>query len=119
MVLIILCKKNIEKIFLGVNAVDYSGYPDCRKEFIDGFENLINFSTKKGLGNKKFIIETPLINLKKKDIIKIGFENGVDFSHTSSCYDPINGKICGRCDSCLLRKKGFEEAEIDDPLWRK
>lgn len=111
--------KNIDKIFLGVNAVDYSGYPDCRKEFIDGFEKLINFSTKKGLDNKKFIIETPLINLKKKDIIKIGLENGVDFSKTSSCYDPTKEKICRRCDACLLRKKGFDEAGIEDPLWRK
>ncbi len=110
--------KSIENIFLGVNAVDYSGYPDCRKEFIDGFEKLINFSTKKGLTDKKFAIRTPLINLKKKDIIKIGFDNGVDFNHTSSCYDPTNGKICGHCDACLLRKKGFDQADIEDPLWR-
>lgn len=110
--------KNIGKIFLGVNSIDYSGYPDCRKEFIDGFENLINFSTKKGLGNNKFKIETPLINLKKKDIIQIGLNNGVNFSHTSSCYDPNDQEACGKCDACLLRLKGFDEAKANDPLRR-
>ena len=107
--------KEIENIFLGVNAVDYSGYPDCRKEFIKGFEKLINFSTKKGLDGNKFKIKTPLIDLKKKDIIDIGFNNGVNFAFTSSCYDPKNNKACGLCDACLLREKGFHEAGKIDP----
>ena len=79
---------DIDNIFLGVNAIDYSGYPDCRKNFIDNFEKLINKSTKKGLEGNKFKINTPLINLSKKDIIKLGHKNGVDFSMTSSCYSP-------------------------------
>ena len=84
-------------------------------EFIDGFENLINLSTKKGLEEKRFKINTPLINLTKKDIILLGKKNGVNFSKTSSCYDPKDKKVCGSCDACLLRSKGFEEAKIDDP----
>ena len=106
---------DIDNIFLGVNAIDYSGYPDCRKNFIDNFEKLINKSTKKGLEGSKFKIKTPLINLSKKDIIKLGQKNGVDFSMTSSCYSPELKKNCGVCDSCLLRKQGFEEAGLIDP----
>ena len=106
---------DIDNIFLGVNAIDYSGYPDCRKNFIDNFEKLINKSTKKGLEGSKFKINTPLINLSKKDIIKLGHKNGVDFSMTSSCYSPKLKKNCGVCDSCLLRKQGFEEAGLKDP----
>jgi len=106
---------NIDNIFIGVNAIDYSGYPDCRKNFIDNFEKLINKSTKKGLEGNKFKINTPLINLSKKDIIKLGHKNGVDFSMTSSCYNPKLKKNCGVCDSCLLRKQGFEEAGLRDP----
>ena len=106
---------DIDNIFLGVNAIDYSGYPDCRKNFIDNFEKLINKSTKKGLEGSKFKIITPLINLSKKDIIKLGHKNGVDFSMTSSCYSPKLKKNCGVCDSCLLRKQGFEEAGLRDP----
>ena len=106
---------DIDNIFLGVNAIDYSGYPDCRKNFIDNFEKLINKSTKKGLEGSKFKINTPLINLSKKDIIKLGHKNGVDFSMTSSCYSPKLKKNCGVCDSCLLRKQGFEEAGLIDP----
>ena len=106
---------DIDNIFLGVNAIDYSGYPDCRKNFIDNFEKLINKSTKKGLEGSKFKINTPLINLSKKDIIKLGHKNGVDFSMTSSCYSPKLKKNCGVCDSCLLRKQGFEEAGLSDP----
>ena len=106
---------NIDNIFIGVNAIDYSGYPDCRKNFIDNFEKLINKSTKKGLEGSKFKINTPLINLSKKDIIKLGHKNGVDFSMTSSCYSPKLKKNCGVCDSCLLRKQGFEEAGLSDP----
>ena len=106
---------DIDNIFIGVNAIDYSGYPDCRKNFIDNFEKLINKSTKKGLEGSKFKINTPLINLSKKDIIKLGHKNGVDFSMTSSCYSPKLKKNCGLCDSCLLRKQGFEEAGLRDP----
>ena len=106
---------DIDNIFIGVNAIDYSGYPDCRKTFIDNFEKLINKSTKKGLEGSKFKINTPLINLCKKDIIKLGHKNGVDFSMTSSCYSPKLKKNCGVCDSCLLRKQGFEEAGLSDP----
>ena len=106
---------DIDNIFIGVNAIDYSGYPDCRKNFIDNFEKLINKSTKKGLEGSKFKIITPLINLSKKDIIKLGHKNGVDFSMTSSCYSPKLKKNCGVCDSCLLRKQGFEEAGLRDP----
>ena len=106
---------DIDNIFIGVNAIDYSGYPDCRKNFIDNFEKLINKSTKKGLEGSKFKINTPLINLSKKDIIILGYKNGVDFSMTSSCYSPKLKKNCGVCDSCLLRKQGFEEAGLRDP----
>ncbi len=106
---------DIDNIFIGVNAIDYSGYPDCRKNFIDNFEKLINKSTKKGLEGSKFKINTPLINMSKKDIIKLGHKNGVDFSMTSSCYSPKKKKNCGVCDSCLLRKQGFEEAGLRDP----
>ena len=106
---------DIDNIFIGVNAIDYSGYPDCRKNFIDNFEKLINKSTKKGLEGSKFKINTPLINLSKKDIITLGHKNGVDFSMTSSCYSPKLKKNCGVCDSCLLRKQGFEEAGLKDP----
>ena len=106
---------DIDNIFIGVNAIDYSGYPDCRKNFIDNFEKLINKPTKKGLEGSKFKINTPLINLSKKDIIKLGHKNGVDFSMTSSCYSPKLKKNCGVCDSCLLRKQGFEEAGLRDP----
>ena len=108
--------KNIDNIFIGVNSVDYSGYPDCRKSFINDFEKLINKSTKKGLEGKKFKIITPLINLSKKEIVIIGNKNGVDFSKTSSCYNPKLKKSCQLCDSCLLRKRGFDEANIIDPL---
>ena len=107
---------DIDNIFIGVNSVDYSGYPDCRKTFIDDFEKLINKSTKKGLDGKNFKILTPLINLSKKEIIILGNKNGVDFSITSSCYDPKLKKSCGCCDSCLLRKRGFEEAKLIDPI---
>ncbi len=105
-----------DAIFIGVNAIDYSGYPDCRPEFIEAFERAINIGTKKGVEGKGFKIITPVINLKKSEIIKLGLDLGVDFSLTWSCYDPIQGKPCGRCDSCLLRRKGFEEAGIEDPL---
>ena len=101
-----------------MNSVDYSGYPDCRQEFITRFEELINKSTKKAIEGKKFRINTPLINLTKKEIIILGKKNGVDFSKTSSCYNPNIKKMCGKCDSCLLRQRGFEEASIVDPAYK-
>jgi 7-cyano-7-deazaguanine synthase len=103
-------------IFIGVNAIDYSGYPDCRPEFISSFEEMINLATKAGVEGKKIIIHTPLANLTKGEIIKKGIELKIDYSITSSCYDPIDGKACGKCDSCILRLKGFKEAGIKDPI---
>ncbi len=111
--------KDIDNIYIGVNAVDYSGYPDCRHEFIKAFEQMINKSTKKALNGRKFKIMTPLINFSKKEIIVLGKKNGVDFSMTSSCYNPVKKKNCGQCDSCLLRKKGFDEASMIDPAENK
>lgn len=107
-----------ETIFLGVNVLDYSGYPDCRPEYIRAFENMANLATLAGVeGTRRFAIKTPLINMAKAEIIKRGTELGVDFSMTHSCYDPAPGGIaCGGCDSCLLRKKGFSEAGIEDPI---
>lgn len=105
-------------IFIGVNAIDYSGYPDCRPEFIDAFEEMGNLATKAGVeGRTRLEIHTPLIQLSKCAIIKLGSELGVDFSLTHSCYDPDReGRACGLCDSCRLRLKGFEEAGIKDPI---
>ena len=103
-------------IFLGVNAIDYSGYPDCRPEFIEAFENLANLGTKAGVQGRRFQIHTPLIKFSKADIIRKGVELGVDFSVTHSCYDPTpEGFAFGECDSCLLRLKGFREAGLKDP----
>lgn len=100
-------------IFIGVNALDYSGYPDCRPEFINAFQQMANLGTKAG----NFKINTPLINLTKAEIIKLGTKLGVDYSQTTSCYDPsAEGKACGVCDSCRLRLKGFAEAGIKDPI---
>ena len=101
-------------IFVGVNAVDYSGYPDCRPEFIAAFERMANLATKAGVtGRSRIKIRTPIIKMSKGEIIKTGLKLGVDYRLTHSCYDPLpNGKACGLCDSCLLRKKGFEEAEV-------
>lgn len=104
-------------IFLGVNALDYSGYPDCRPEFIAAFETMANLATKSGVEGNKLSIHAPLIQMSKADIIRKGLELGVDYSLTSSCYDPgDDGKPCGQCDSCLLRAKGFLEAGVTDPL---
>ena len=102
-------------IFIGVNAVDYSGYPDCRPEFIDAFERMANLATKAGVtGQTRLRIRTPIIKMSKAEIIKTGIKLGVDYHLTHSCYDPTpDGKACGFCDSCLLRKRGFEEAGID------
>jgi 7-cyano-7-deazaguanine synthase len=104
-------------LFIGVNAVDYSGYPDCRPEFIAGFENLANLATKAGVeGKLRFRVHTPLVHLAKADIICRGLALGVNFALTHSCYDPDSqGRACGQCDSCLLRLKGFAEAGIPDP----
>jgi 7-cyano-7-deazaguanine synthase len=104
-------------IFIGVNSIDYSGYPDCRPEFIEAFERLANLATKAGVeGKSKFRVRTPLIDLTKAQIIQRGVELGVDYGLTLSCYDPsLQGLSCGHCDSCLLRKKGFLEAGVPDP----
>jgi len=105
-------------IFLGVNALDYSGYPDCRPEYIAAFERMANLATKAGVeGRQHLTIHTPLIALTKAQIIARGIALGVDYALTSSCYDPsVSGAPCGACDSCLLRKKGFAENGIEDPL---
>ena len=104
-------------IFIGVNALDYSGYPDCRSEYIATYEKMANLATKAGVeGNQKLKIHTPLIEMSKADIIRRGIELGVDYSLTHSCYDPSAGGLaCGECDSCLLRLKGFQEAGLSDP----
>jgi 7-cyano-7-deazaguanine synthase len=104
-------------IFIGVNAIDYSGYPDCRPEYIEAFERMANLATKAGVeGKTRLKIHTPLIKLSKAEIIQTGFELGIDYGMTLSCYDPSpKGEACGQCDSCLLRKKGFMEAGIPDP----
>ena len=104
-------------IFIGVNAIDYSGYPDCRPEYIDAFERMANLATKAGVeGDIKIRIRTPLIRLTKAQIIQKGIELGVDYALTHSCYDPSpQGLACGRCDSCFLRRKGFKEAGVSDP----
>jgi 7-cyano-7-deazaguanine synthase len=105
-------------IFIGVNVLDYSGYPDCRPEYIEAFEKMANLATKASTNDGMHLkIHTPLIKLTKAEIIKKGLSLGVDYSVTSSCYDPgPDGKPCGSCDSCLLRNKGFAEVGIEDPL---
>jgi 7-cyano-7-deazaguanine synthase len=107
-----------DDIFIGVNAIDYSGYPDCRPEYIAAFEQLANLATKAGVERTlQFKIHTPLIKLTKAEIIRRGTELGVDYGLTHSCYDPdSSGHPCGRCDACLLRQKGFAEAGLIDPL---
>ena len=106
-----------DDIFLGVNAIDYSGYPDCRPEFIEAFEALANLGTKAGVEGRCFQIHTPLIKLSKAEIIRKAVELGVDLSLTHSCYDPSpEGLACGECDSCFLRLKGFREGGITDPI---
>jgi 7-cyano-7-deazaguanine synthase len=105
-------------IFIGVNALDYSGYPDCRPEFIEAFEKMANLATRAGVESRQALkIHTPLIALSKAQIVRTGMELGVDYVLTSSCYDPSpTGEPCGQCDSCLLRQKGFRENGIKDPL---
>ena len=103
-------------IFIGATAVDYSGYPDCRPEFFKAFQLMADIGTKSGVGGKKISIETPLIGLSKARIIQKGSSLGVDYSLTHSCYDPgPDGRACGSCDSCLIRKKGFNDAGVPDP----
>lgn len=105
-------------IFIGVNALDYSGYPDCRPEFIEAFEKMANLATKAGVeGLQRLKIHAPLIAMSKAQIIRRGMELGVDYSLTSSCYDPdVDGTPCGQCDSCFLRQKGFRDNGLEDPL---
>ncbi|MDH5407932.1 MAG: 7-cyano-7-deazaguanine synthase QueC [Gammaproteobacteria bacterium] len=105
-----------QDIFIGVNAVDYSGYPDCRPEFIDAFARLANLATRAGVEGGNFNINTPLINLSKAEIIQQGLRLGVDYAMTISCYEPdSNGRACGSCDACRLRKAGFSDAGVKDP----
>lgn len=105
-----------EAIFCGVNAVDYSGYPDCRPEYIEAFQKLAHLATKQGVEGSPVQICAPLQNMHKADIIKKGTDLGVDYSLTLTCYDPDDsGRACGHCDACHLRKKGFQEADIEDP----
>lgn len=103
-------------IFIGVNAVDYSGYPDCRPEFLEAFTTMANLGTTACVeGNKKFTIHAPLLEMSKGEIIKTGLALGVDYGKTHSCYDPVGEKSCGRCDACALRLKGFADAGMTDP----
>ena len=104
-------------IFIGVNSLDYSGYPDCRPEFIESFEQTANLATKAGVNGNQFKIHTPLIDLTKAEIVKKGIELALDYGMTTSCYDPYeNGNPCSNCDACILRLKGFMEAGLEDPL---
>jgi 7-cyano-7-deazaguanine synthase len=109
----------VRDVFIGVNAVDYSGYPDCRPQFIAAFESMANVATRMTAGESsdgRFTIHTPLMHLTKAQIIRRGVDLGVDYSMTHSCYDPdAQGRACGRCDSCVLRKRGFVEAGVPDP----
>ncbi len=108
-------------IFIGANAVDYSGYPDCRPEYLKAFEQMANLATKVSVeGRIRFRIEAPLLYMTKAEIIKLGHRLGLDYGLTWSCYDPQpGGRPCGRCDSCRFRAKGFEEAGLEDPLWKR
>ena len=104
-------------IFIGVNALDYSGYPDCRPEYVRAFETMANLATKAGVEGRGIRIHAPLIAMTKAEIIRLGLSLGVEYAHTSSCYDPTHkGVACGHCDACLLRLKGFEEAGATDPV---
>ena len=105
-----------DAIFIGVNAVDYSGYPDCRPEFIAAFETMANLATKAGVEGHRMKIHTPLMHLTKAEIVRTGMALGVDYALTVSCYQAdVDGRACGECDSCRLRRKGFEDAGIPDP----
>lgn len=105
-----------KSIFIGANDVDYSGYPDCRPDFFDAYEKMANLGTKAGVTGDKFKIELPILHMNKAEIIKKGISLGVDYSLTHSCYDPVDNRYsCGICDSCIIRKKGFLDAGVDDP----
>ncbi len=107
---------NADYIYIGVNAVDYSGYPDCRPEYIKAFEKAANLGTKRGISGNPFQIKTPIIKMTKEEIIKKGISLNIDYSETHSCYDPsVNGLACGICDSCIIRKNAFDKAGITDP----
>jgi 7-cyano-7-deazaguanine synthase len=109
----------ITDIGIGANALDYSGYPDCRPEYMQAFEAMANLATKAGVEGARFLIRAPLMQMGKAEIIRRGLSLGLDYSLTHSCYDPLeNGQPCGRCDSCVLRAKGFAEAGIEDPIRR-
>jgi 7-cyano-7-deazaguanine synthase len=109
-------KLNIEQIFIGANAIDYSGYPDCRPEFIEAFQQLANLATKTGAEGGRITITAPLMKKTKADIIRLGISLGLDLALTHSCYDPDQyGRACGACDSCLIRHRGFIEAGVEDP----
>jgi 7-cyano-7-deazaguanine synthase len=103
-------------IFLGINAIDYSGYPDCRPDFLAAFEQMANLGTRAGVSGHPFRLRAPLIELSKGEIIRRGMALGVDYSLTHSCYDPVGEMACGRCDACRLRLKGFAEAGLSDPV---
>ncbi|NCY16807.1 MAG: 7-cyano-7-deazaguanine synthase QueC [Actinobacteria bacterium] len=108
--------RGVDDIYIGVNAVDYSGYPDCRPEFIDAFSAMASLATRRGIEGSPLRIHTPLIDRTKGEIIRIGLELGVDYAQTSTCYDPAtDGGACGSCEACLLRARGFEEAGVADP----
>ena len=105
-----------QNIFIGVNALDYSGYPDCRPEFIEAFEDMANLATKQSVEGDRINIMTPLINMSKAEIIQTGLRLGVNYSDTTSCYDAnANGEACGECDACVLRRNGFNNAKVNDP----
>jgi 7-cyano-7-deazaguanine synthase len=104
-----------EDVFVGVNAIDYSGYPDCRPAFLRAFERLARVATKAGVSGRALRIRAPLLRLSKAGIIRLGTRLGVPYRMTLSCYDPIGGRACGKCDACLLRRKGFAEAGVPDP----
>jgi 7-cyano-7-deazaguanine synthase len=104
-----------EEIFVGVNAIDYSGYPDCRPEFLRAFERVARLATKAGVSGRPLRIRAPLLRLSKAGIVKLGTRLGVPYRVTQSCYDPAGARACGRCDACVLRRKGFAEAGVPDP----
>jgi 7-cyano-7-deazaguanine synthase len=104
-----------EAIYVGVNAIDYSGYPDCRPAFLRAFERLARVATKAGVEGRPLSIHAPLLRLSKAGIVRLGTRLGVPYRLTLSCYDPVRGKACGRCDACVLRRKGFAEAGVPDP----
>jgi 7-cyano-7-deazaguanine synthase len=104
-----------EDVFVGVNAIDYSGYPDCRPAFLRAFERMARLATKAGVSGRPLRIRAPLLRLSKAAIIRLGTRLGVPYRLTQSCYDPVRGKACGRCDACVLRRKGFAQAGVRDP----